>query len=132
MHLISDFCNRIARSSAMHLKKINVKRSKMVLSCVFVFQKIGFVIGFKIFDEKHVEVYLKYVLDKSVIRGLFSLSKPSLRFYITCKDLQNFIFNNLIALNGFALLSTSFGRKISLDIECVLMGLGGYMVLVIY
>lgn len=132
MHLVSDFCNRVSRSNAMHLKKVSVKTSKVVLGCLFVILKIGFILGYKIFDEKYTQVYLKYVLGKAVIRGLFSLSKPSLKFYITCKQLQNFVFNNLISLNGFALVSTSYGKKISLDIETVLMGLGGFMVLVIY
>lgn len=72
---------------------------------------------------KYIKVYLKYYQNNSTLRGVATLSKPSLKFFIKFKNLQRFAFNNKFSINGFIVCSTS--RGLLTDIECVLMKTGG-------
>ena len=124
MHLISDFCNRLTQSSKIKKKTSIIQNSKLVCESCFILFKLGFIMYFIIRDFKFLLIYLKYCFNGSVIRGLFSLSKPSLKYSIKYKNIIKFSFNNFFGLIGFMALSTNKG-KIMLDFDCVSNSTGG-------
>ena len=131
MHLISDFCNRLNQSSKIRAKRSIIKNCKLVCESCFLLFKLGYILYFIIRDFKFLLIYLKYSLNGSVIRGLFSLSKPSLKFFLKHKKIIKFSFNNFFGLIGFMALSTNKG-KIMLDFECISNSLGGKPLWVVY
>lgn len=124
MHLISDFCNRLNQASASKLSKTIVKNCIATASSSNILYKLGYIRYYVIKSFKYIVVHLKYTFEGAAIRGLFSLSKPSLKFYITCKSISKFCFNNFFGLIGFMAISTNKG-KIMLDFDCLLNGTGG-------
>jgi len=131
MHLVSDFCNRVNQSSGFKLKKTVVKNSKLVSNSSFLMYKLGYILFFIIKNFKFIIIYLKYLMFGPAIRGLFSLSKPSLKYYLKYKNIVKFSFNNFFGLIGFMALSTN-KKKILLDFECVSNSIGGKPLWVIY
>ena len=131
MHLLSDFCNRLSQASASKLKRVIVKNSKLVINILFILYKLGFILYFTEKNYKFVLVGLKHTMSGPAVRGLVSLSKPSLKIYLKCKNVQNFSFNNIFGLNGFMLLSTSRGTLL-LDVECILNKSGGKPLIAVY
>jgi len=124
MHLISDFCNRLNQSSKIKKKTSVIQNSKIVCESCFILFKLGYILYFIIRDFKFLVIYLKYNLNGSVIRGLFSLSKPSLKYSLKYINIMKFSFNNFFGLIGFMALATNKG-KIMLDFECVSNSTGG-------
>lgn len=131
MHSISDFCNRISQACNTRLKKVLVKNSKLVVSSNFFLYKLGYILFFVIKNFKYILVYLKYSVLGSVIRGLISLSKPSLKYYVKSKYINKYAFNNFFGVIGFMILTTNKG-KIMLDFDCVSNNVGGKPLWIVY
>ena len=131
MHLISDFCNRVNQAAVSKLKSVLIKNSKMVVHSCFILYKLGYILYFVIKNFKYIVVYLKYSSFGPVIRGLFSLSKPSLNYFLKYKSTSKFSFNNCFGSIGFMALSTNKG-KILLDFDCVSNHVGGKPIWVVY
>ncbi len=121
---MSDFCNRINQASAIKLKSVIVKNSKLVIASCFLLYKLGYILYFTIKNFKYIIVFLKYSVFGPTIRGLFSLSKPSLKFYLKHSRILRFSFNNYFGAIGFMVLSTN-KKKIMLDFDCVSNMIGG-------
>jgi len=131
MHLISDFCNRLNQSSKVRLKRTTVKNCKLVCQSCFILFKLGYILYFIIKSFKFLIIYLKYSINGSVIRGMFSLSKPSLKYFLKYKIIIKFNFSNFFGLIGFMALSTNKG-KVMLDFDCVSNSTGGKPLWMIY
>ncbi len=130
MLIISNFCNQINQACNFKIKKVCVSNSKFIIYACFILYKLGFIINYRI-ACKFVIINLKYNLNGSTIRGLFSLSKPSLNFFIKSKNLRRYAFNNLFGLNGFLIISTN-KKKLMLDVECILSNTGGVPFFAVY
>lgn len=124
MHLVSDFCNRVSQAAKIKIKNVIVRSSKIVSLSLYIVYKLGYINFFKILNFKYTTVNIKYFMGSSVIRALFSLSKPSLKNYLTYKKIQGYVCNNKVGLNGFMIFSTN-GGTLCLDIECLLNKSGG-------
>lgn len=124
LHLLSDCFSRLTLSAKLSKKNVVVLNSSVVKKSLFVLYKLGYIRYFKILSYKYIKVYLKYYqTSSSVLRGVATLSKPSLKFFVKFKSLQRFAFNNKFSINGFIVCSTS--RGLLTDIECVLTKTGG-------
>ena len=124
LHLLSDCFSRLTTSAKLSKKNVVVLNSNVVKKSLFILYKLGFIRYFKILSFKYIKIYLKYYQgNNSVLRGVSSLSKPSLQFFIKFKNLQRYAFNNKFSINGFIICSTS--RGLLTDIECVLTKTGG-------
>ena len=124
MYLIADFCNRVNQSSGLKFKQVVVKNCNLVSNTSFVIYKLGYISFYAIKDFKFIIVYLKYNVHGSVIRGFFSLSKPSLNYFIKYKKILKFSYNNFFGLIGFMGISTN-KKNIMLDFECIMNSTGG-------
>ena len=131
MHLVSDFCNRLNVNSRSRLKHAIVRNSKLVVRCLLIIYKLGFIFSFKILNFKHLKVVFKFTeYSESALRGINSISKPSLKIYFKKKNLQRNALINKGKSNGFIIMSTSNG--IMTDIECIFNSTGGIPLLSIY
>lgn len=131
MHLVSDFCNRVSQAAKIKLKTVIVRSSRIVVSSLFIVYRLGYINFFKILNFKYVTVSIKYFLGASVLRAIFSLSKPSLKNYLKYKKIQGYVLNNKVGLNGFLIFSTNSG-SLDLDIECLLHKSGGKALWAVY
>ena len=123
LHLLSDCFSRLSNSAKLAKKAVVVLNSSIVKKSLFILYKLGFIRFFRVLSYKYLKVYLKYYQTVSVLRGVSTLSKPSLKFFIKFKNLQRFAFNNKFSINGFIVCSTP--RGLLTDVECVLMRTGG-------
>ena len=131
MHLISDFCNRLNVNSRARLRHSVVRNSKLVIRCLLIIYKLGFIISFKIINFKHLKVVFKFTeFGDSALRGINSISKPSLKIYLKKKNLQRNPLINKGKSSGFVIMSTNKG--IMTDIECIFNSTGGKPLLSIY
>lgn len=123
LHLLSDCFSRLSTSAKLAKKAAVVLNSSIVKKSLFILYKLGFIRFFRVLSYKYLKIYLKYYQTVSILRGVSTLSKPSLNFFIKFKNLQRFAFNNKFSINGFIICSTS--RGLLTDIECVLAKTGG-------
>lgn len=123
LHLLSDCFSRLSTSAKLSKKTVVVLNSSIVKKSLFIVYKLGFIRYFKVLSYKYIKIYLRYYQTGSVLRGISTLSKPSLKFFIKVKNLQKFAFNNKFSINGFIVCSTS--RGLLTDIECILTKTGG-------
>ena len=125
MNLTDPISNALAviRNGSKAKKiKVDIPFSKMTEEIFNILKREKFIKDFKFIDDKKqgvLRVYLKYTKDeKSSIRGLARISKPSLRIYVK-KDRIPKVFGGL----GIAILSTS--RGIVTDTQAIEMQAGG-------
>ena len=94
------------------------KRKRICESVLKILWDEGFIMGYKVFDNK-LTIYLKYTKNgQSVINSLKPLSKPGKRIYYTSK--QIFKINSS---QSFIIFSTNKGLK-TIN-QCKKMNLGG-------
>ena len=119
---ISNALTVIRNGSKAKKIKVDIPFSKMTEEIFNILKREKFIKDFKFIDDKKqgvLRVYLKYTKDeKSSIRGLSRISKPSLRIYVK-KDRIPRVFGGL----GIAILSTS--RGIVTDTQAIEMQAGG-------
>lgn len=124
----------MSKSLAFLLSNIRVgflaKRSFVVskyclnsLRCLDLLYRLGYIRGYTLLRGERVKIFLKYFDNRSVIRNVFLLSKPSRKEYVSFRALKGALINNYISINGFMLISTPFG--ILSDVEAVLLKSGG-------
>lgn len=109
-------------------KKFIISRySLRSLDCLELLYKLGYIHGYTLLQNGRVKIFLKYFDNRSVIRNIFLLSKTSRKEYISFRALKGSLVNNYISVNGFMLVSTSYG--VITDVEAVLLKSGGRPVL---
>lgn len=119
---IADMLTRIRNAGRAKLKSVDIPGSKIKTSIANVLKEQGYIKNFKFMqDEKQgiLRVYLKYS-EKNIhaIYGIERISKPSLRNYVSSKDIEP-VLNGL----GISVLSTSKG--IMTDKQAKAVNVGG-------
>lgn len=104
---IADMLTRIRNANKMRYKTLDIPTSKMKMEIARILKDEGFIINYKIVDNKpinNIQVTLKYKGKERVITGLKRISKPGLRVYAKAQEIPK-VLNGL----GIAILSTPKG-----------------------
>jgi small subunit ribosomal protein S8 len=114
MDPIADMLTRIRNSAMAGHEKMVCPSSKVKKSIVSILEREGFIATWQEVDTqgvrkgtvlKALEVSLRYDEDdKSILRGLKRISKPSRRYYVGAEDIPR-VRNGL----GIAILTTNKG-----------------------
>lgn len=118
---IADLFTRIRNSVRAKQDKIEVPGSTLKARIVELLKEEGFIKNFRVIkDNKQgvLRIYLKYVEDEPVIRGIRRVSKPGRRVFVKHDKLPK-VLNGL----GIAIVSTSTG--VWSDQVCREKGVGG-------
>ena len=134
MHNIK-FSNKLISLITLTYKQnnlwFNIILTRNVYSLLFIFQKIGLISNFFIFNlnfKKFIIVFLKYVeLEIPVSFPIWFYFKPSHKLSINLKTLRK-----LTKTMGDTslILSTPYGLKT--HDECLMFGTGGFLFLIVY
>ncbi|MGX7591209.1 30S ribosomal protein S8 [Candidatus Karelsulcia muelleri] len=103
---IADCLTRIRNGCLAKKDIIYIQYSKLKQKIIKILLEQGFIVNYKLKQNKIIKVYLKYIYPKknSVIKYIKRISKPSLRKYSRSKNLPR-VLNGL----GIAIISTSKG-----------------------
>lgn len=104
---IADLLTRIRNANMVNHSNVEIPASKLKVELVKLLKEEGYIADYKVEDKdafKVINVELKYIGNKPVIRGLQRVSSPGLRTYSKAKNLPR-VFGGL----GVAVVSTSKG-----------------------
>ncbi len=104
---IADLLTRIRNANMVNHANVEIPASKLKVELVKLLKEEGYIADYKVQDKdafKVINVELKYIGNKPVIRGLQRVSTPGLRTYSKAKNLPR-VFGGL----GVAIVSTSKG-----------------------
>lgn len=123
---ISDMITRIRNAYMRGKEKVSVPGSQFKASILDALVREGYIRGYTENTDGHkvFNVELKYFNGKSVIQQIKRISKPSLRFYSSLRNMK-LVANGL----GNAILSTSFG--VLSDREAKGRGVGGEILITV-
>ncbi len=124
---IADLLTRIRNANMRKKVSLEILSSKIKISILEVLKEEGFISNWQL-DEKNmfpkIKIWLKYVDDVPVIRGIKRVSKPGLRLYSKGKDCKP-ILNG----QGISIISTSKGIKS--DRQCRDENIGGEILCIV-
>jgi small subunit ribosomal protein S8 len=119
---IGDMLTRIRNATAVHKRRVRVKRSKVCLGVARVLKEEGYIADFMSVDDANqgeIEIDLKYgEQGEQVFRFMQRTSKPSCRVYRGVEELER-VCDGM----GIAILSTN--RGVLSDRQCRKERLGG-------
>lgn len=119
---IADLLTRIRNAVQARHSSLLVPRSKLKLEVIKILKNEGFVEGYIEIDEGpqgSIKIFPRYdEANKSIIRGLQRISKPSRRYYVGKDDIPR-VRNGL----GVAILTTP--RGVLTDRQARQAGVGG-------
>jgi len=120
---IGDMLARIKNSLLRNHKKVELPSSKFKIKLAEVLKSEGYIIDFKIKDEKkpNLEIILKYHSGNPVISSIERVSKPGRRIFSSAESLPK-INNGL----GIAIVSTPKG--VMTDIDARKQNIGGEII----
>ena len=99
---------------------VEIYSSKICLDCLNILMDLGFIFGFTKLPKNRVRIFLKYKNNKSVVKNIFSIFKPSNKVYFKVrfikKSLNKNLFSHMIFLTPKGVLT---------DLECILFNTGG-------
>ncbi|MCP5469685.1 MAG: 30S ribosomal protein S8 [Chlamydiales bacterium] len=105
---IADLLTRMRNASMARHRYVDLPHSKLKEEIVKLLKKEGYIAHYLIKEVKHrgtIRVFLKYDEEREpVIQGLRRVSKPSLRRYVSHKEIP-YVLGGM----GTAILSTSHG-----------------------
>ena len=105
---IADMLTRIRNANSAKHDTVQIPASNIKKAIAQILVDEGYIKSFKVIEDGKqgvIEIALKYGPNKSqVITGLRRVSKPGLRIYSNCEDMQK-VQNGL----GIVILSTSKG-----------------------
>ncbi len=104
---IADMLTRIRNANQMRHEVVEMPASRIKLQMLELFKHEGYVNDVEYIEDSKqgvLRVYLKYVKNERVIKGLKRISKPGLRVYVRTDELPK-VLNGL----GIAVISTSEG-----------------------
>jgi small subunit ribosomal protein S8 len=126
MHLISNMISIIKVGILGRRLEVVIRTSNYCSRVLQVLYRLGFIRGFVIVDKRKTKVLLKYMtINRSVIRNIKVISKPSRRVYWTKKHIETSV--NHRSSSGYILVSTSSG--ILTNYECQNANIGGEAIL---
>lgn len=121
---IADMLTRIRNANQMRHEVVEMPASRIKLQILEVLKKEGYVNDVEYIEDNKqgiLRIYLKYVKNERVIKGLKRISKPGLRVYAKAEELPK-VLNGL----GVAVISTSEG--IMTDREARQKQIGGEVI----
>ena len=104
---IADLLTRIRNANMVNHASVEIPASKLKVELVKLLKEEGYIADYKLVNKdafKVINVELKYIGNKPVIRGLQRVSTPGLRAYSKAKNLPR-VFGGL----GVTIVSTSKG-----------------------
>lgn len=104
---IADMLTRIRNANQMRHDIVEMPASRIKLQVLEVLKREGYINDVEYVEDSKqgvLRVYLKYVKNERVIKGLKRISKPGLRVYVKTDELPK-VLNGL----GIAVISTSEG-----------------------
>ena len=119
---IADMLTRIRNANSAKHDTVDIPASNMKKAIAQILVDEGYVKGFQVIDDGKqgiIRMTLKYGENKTqIITGLRRVSKPGLRIYTSCEDMQK-VMKGL----GVAIVSTSKG--VMTDKEARKQNVGG-------
>jgi small subunit ribosomal protein S8 len=104
---IADMLTRIRNANQMRHEVVEMPASRIKLQVLEVLKREGYINDVEYVEDSKqgvLRVFLKYVKNERVIKGLKRISKPGLRVYAKSEELPK-VLNGL----GVAFISTSEG-----------------------
>lgn len=108
--LLAYFISSINNGILKKKEFVDVKFSKLIINCLIILLKEGFILGFNLKTPRIIRIFLKYYKGICAIKHLKLLSTPGFRKYINLKTIYK--FKNL----DFFLISTPKGIISSFDL----------------
>lgn len=105
-YFVSSFNNSILKKKEF----VDVKFSKLIINCLIILLKEGFILGFNLKNARTIRIFLKYYKGISAVKKLKLISTPGFRKYINIKTINK--LKNL----DFFLISSPKGIISSFDI----------------
>jgi len=124
---IADMLTRIRNAQMAEKVTVAMPSSKIKVAIAKVLQDEGYVEGFNVASndgKPMLEIGLKYYAGRPVIEKIQRISRPGLRVYKGCEDIQN-VMNGL----GIAIVSTSKG--LMTDRKARASGFGGEVLCIV-
>lgn len=121
---IADMLTRIRNANQMRHEVVEMPASRIKLQILEVLKNEGYINDVEYIEDNKqglLRIYLKYVKNERVIKGLKRISKPGLRVYAKADELPK-VLNGL----GVAVISTSEG--IMTDREARQKQIGGEVI----
>ena len=118
---IADLFTRVRNALMAGHSKVDVPNSNLKTRITGILKDEGFIKSYRVFQDNKqgvLRVYLKYLDEEPVIRGIKRISKPGRRRYVSKSDVPR-VLNGL----GIAIVSTSNG--VLTDEACRAKGVGG-------
>jgi len=129
-YYISYLLNQMKIGKAKKVLFVETVYTNTNYSLLDIFFKIGIISGFKKIDNKKLRIFLKYKNNKSVIKDIQLVSKPTKRVYWS----KRVILNNLQKSDffGFYIISTKKGLVTNFSYLYNNINFGGEVIIKIY
>lgn len=130
LNLTSDLCARIKNAQNINNDTVKVKRNNQTKKIVIIRLKKGFIQSYKLdYLNQTLKIKLKYNLNsKPFIKQIIQISKPSLRQFLSIKELKSLKHKHNYRLT-LLILSTNLGRIT--DDEAIKKNLGGEILIIV-
>lgn len=113
-HQISDFVANLNFAIMTRKKYVDIRFSFLIWSILKIIRDNGCIKGFTLLENNIVRVFFRYIDNKSILKNILVMSKPSKRIYWKINSLYLNSFN--LKLNGFYIISTNLGLYTSSEI----------------
>ncbi|RLE17738.1 MAG: 30S ribosomal protein S8 [Acidobacteria bacterium] len=118
---IADMLTRIRNAIMANHERVEVPSSRVKKMIITILREEGYIKNFKVVEDEGKEkiiIYLKYINEESVIRGLDRISKPSRRVYSGKDDIP-------VVLGGYGIAIISTSQGIMTGKKAAELGIGG-------
>ena len=118
---IADMLTRIRNAIMANHERVEVPSSRVKKMIITILREEGYIKNFKVVEDEGKEkiiVYLKYINEEPVIRGLERISKPSRRVYSGKDDIP-------VVLGGYGIAIISTSQGIMTGKKAAELGIGG-------
>lgn len=118
---IADMLTRIRNAIMANHERVEVPSSKVKKVMIHILKEEGYIKNYKVVEEQGKErivIYLKYVNQEPVIRGVDRVSKPSRRVYTGKDDIP-------VVLGGYGIAIISTSQGIMTGKKAADLGIGG-------
>lgn len=123
--LVNDMLCRMRNGITRRLLNIKVLKSKYCISILKLFVSRGIIRYFDSSDKYYIDVGLKYVSNKSVIRIIENISTPSRRHYVSVRKLRK-------SYPGGCFVVISTKKGLMLREQALNCNIGGLVICIIY
>ena len=121
---IADMLTRIRNGQMAKHNEVNFSSSKIKVALAQVLQDEGYISGFNEKTDANnissLTISLKYYQQRPVIERIKRISRPSLRVYKSCNEIQ--------AVPGFGIQILSTSKGVMSHLKAKELGLGGEVI----